>query len=80
MAPSVTDNAIARETIEHWQAAVNRLPETEREVYLLHSLSGLRFREIAENLEQPLGTILARMRRAVFKLKEALREDAWTDQ
>ncbi len=48
------------------------LPEGEREVFLMRCESDLKFREIADALEIPLGTALARMHRAVKRLQAAL--------
>lgn len=49
-----------------------RLPE--REVVLMRVEGGLTFKEIAEQLELPLGTVLTRMRAATVKLRKKLKE------
>lgn len=58
------------------QDAVNRavaaLPASQREVLELRHRRGLRFREIAEQLGRPLGTVLAQMRAALAKIDAAL--------
>lgn len=54
------------------RAAMDRLPEADREVLTLRHFGGLGFREIAESLGQPVGTLLARHHRAVAKLRAML--------
>lgn len=53
---------------------VRRLPAGEREVFLLRMEGGLKFREIADLLGRPVGTVLARMRRATMRLRKRLRD------
>lgn len=52
--------------------AVAELPASDREVVELRHHAGMSFKHIAELLEQPLGTVLARHHRALKKLKEML--------
>jgi RNA polymerase sigma-70 factor (ECF subfamily) len=52
--------------------AVAALPATQREVLELRHRHGLRFRDIAERLGRPLGTVLAQMRAALEKIDAAL--------
>jgi len=56
------------------QAAFDRLSSEQREVFLMRHYSGLPFREIAEILGVPIGTVLARMSRAMAKMREELGE------
>ena len=51
------------------------LPEMDREIILLRHFSELSFREIAELLDIPLGTALARAHRALKRLRAALGEE-----
>jgi RNA polymerase sigma-70 factor (ECF subfamily) len=53
-------------------AALGRLPEDQREVFLLREFGGLSFSEIADAMDCPLSTALARMRYAVLKLRGEL--------
>ncbi len=57
--------------------AVSKLPEEQREVFLLREYHGLPFREIAEVVQAKEGTVKSRMRYAL----EALRGDlsGWAD-
>ena len=41
--------------------AIERLPEREREVLVLKEFEGLRYREIAELLAIPIGTVMSRL-------------------
>jgi len=54
--------------------AIERLPESQRQVLLLRYYSGLKFVEIAESLGCPLNTALGRMHKAMLKLKELMEE------
>lgn len=58
--------------LEMVMEAVERLPEMQREVFLLRTQGNLAFREIAELLDIPLNTALGRMHDAMRKLKESL--------
>ncbi len=48
------------------------LSDEEREIVLLHAVSGFRHREIAEMLELPLPTVLSKYSRALHKLKREI--------
>jgi RNA polymerase sigma-70 factor (ECF subfamily) len=50
-----------------------RLPERERDPFLLHVLHGWEYQEIAEALGVPLGTVQSRISRGRAKLAKALR-------
>ncbi len=54
------------------RAALERLPEADREVVELRHHGGLSFNQIAEMLGEPLGTLLARHHRALKKLREIM--------
>lgn len=60
------------EAAERLRRAVDELPEADRTVLHLRHTAGLSFAEIAETLEQPLGTVLARAHRALGKLRKML--------
>ena len=57
------------------RACLEELESREREIVILHAVSGLKHREIAEILRMPLSTVLSKYNRAVKKLKRALQED-----
>ncbi len=53
-------------------AAMRRLADDERQIVMLHAVSGLKHREIAALLEQPMSTVLSRYHRALAKLRREL--------
>lgn len=55
------------------QQAVKGLPEDQRVAIEMAFFSGLSHGEIAESLQEPLGTVKARIRRGMLKLREQLR-------
>lgn len=56
------------------QSALKILKEDERNILLLHAVSGLKFREIAQGIEISLSTVLSKYHRALKKLKTYLTE------
>lgn len=58
------------EQLSALRAAMEQLPEADREVIELRHHGDLSFKQIADLLEEPLGTLLARHHRALRKLKE----------
>jgi RNA polymerase sigma-70 factor, ECF subfamily len=54
------------------EAALSRLPDTEREVILLRHFGRLTFEEIATVMNTPLGTALARSHRGLSKLRNSM--------
>jgi RNA polymerase sigma-70 factor (ECF subfamily) len=55
------------------EAALQQLPEKQRQVFLLRQHGELSFKEIAELLGEPLNTVLSHMHYAVTKLRQQLR-------
>lgn len=55
-------------------AALNILDVEEREIILLHAISGFKHREIAKSLGISLGTVLSKYNRGLKKLKKHLNE------
>ncbi len=54
------------------RAALDELPAEQRQVIALAFFTGLSQSEIALRLQQPLGTVKARIRRGMLKLREQL--------
>ena len=54
------------------QTALGQLPEAQRRVIELAFFEGLTHAEIAQRLEQPLGTVKTRIRGAMLKLRDVL--------
>ncbi len=57
------------------RAAVATLPADQQEALALAFFQGLSHAEIAERLHQPLGTVKTRIRLAMHKLRELLRDE-----
>jgi len=57
------------------QTALAALEDQERQVVVLHAVTGLKHREIAVLLELPLATVLSKYRRALKKLRVQLEGD-----
>lgn len=57
------------------ESALAILTEEEREIILLHAVSGMKHKEIAANLGIPLSTTLSKYRRALKKLREHLKKE-----
>ncbi len=55
--------------------AMERLSDVERKILHLRHYGELSFKQIAEILDQPLGTVLARQHRALKKLRDMLEND-----
>ena len=69
--PDADANLLHQEQRQWARGAVRRLPETLRKVVLLVSYQGLKYREAAEVLGIPVGTVKSRLHAAVEKLNEA---------
>ncbi len=54
---------------------VNKLPEKQKEVFLLRTHGELTFKEIAELMKEPLNTVLSHMHYAVKKLRKEMKAD-----
>ncbi len=50
------------------------LSEEDRNLIILHDISGLKYKEIAELLELPIGTVLSRYHRGIRKLQKEFGE------
>jgi RNA polymerase sigma-70 factor (ECF subfamily) len=61
-----------RELRGQLQAALKELPETQREVVLLHDLEGWKHAEIADRLNLPSGTVRSHLHHARRRLREIL--------
>ncbi len=75
MPPAGTDpsrRAAAREALTLVRAAIHRLPEHEREVFLLRQNGDLTYERIAIALGCPIGTAKTRMRSALRRLRQAM--------
>lgn len=53
-------------------AALKALSQEERQIVILHAVTGLKHREIADMLSLPLSTVLSKYKRSLSKLKNYL--------
>jgi RNA polymerase sigma-70 factor (ECF subfamily) len=59
---------------ERVRAAVESLPDFLRQVVILAYYQGLKYREVADILEIPVGTVKSRLHAALSRLQEAWAE------
>jgi RNA polymerase sigma-70 factor (ECF subfamily) len=71
---SVEREATGTELKERIARAVDKLPDEQREVFLMREIANLPFKEIAEITNVPENTVKSRMRYALERLQEALAE------
>lgn len=57
---------------EELNAALDELPANQREVFILHELEGVSFKELAERTGETVNTLISRKRYAVLHLRERL--------
>lgn len=66
------DELVSKEQASAVRAAVAALPVEQQRAVELAFFGGLTQQEIAEKLREPLGTVKARIRRGLFRLRETL--------
>ena len=66
------DNAESAEQCDALRKAVDKLPEASRQVVILVYFQGLKYREAAQVLGLPVGTVKSRLHCAMLKLTESL--------
>lgn len=71
---SVEREATGTELKERIARAVDKLPDEQREVFLMREIANLPFKEIADITGVPENTVKSRMRYALERLQEALAE------
>jgi RNA polymerase sigma-70 factor, ECF subfamily len=65
-------DAIAGEEARRLHLALDRLPQRERDVLVMHYLQSLSYRDVAVVLDEPVGTVKWRTSRALDELKNLL--------
>ena len=70
---SAADTANKKDEAAHVRSLLNNLPEDQRQAIELAFFGHRTHHEIAAQLEQPLGTVKARIRRGLLKLREQFR-------
>jgi RNA polymerase sigma-70 factor (ECF subfamily) len=63
--------AEARLTLASVRAAIDDLPDDQRDIVFLVCIEDLSYREVAEMLKIPVGTVMSRLARARMRLKRA---------
>jgi RNA polymerase sigma factor (sigma-70 family) len=58
--------------LEEMDAALDELPEEQREVFVAHEFMGYSFKELAEQTGVSVNTLLSRKRYAVLHLRDRL--------
>lgn len=73
-AAAVAGASLSAEELAVVRSAVKSLPLDQNEAIAMAFFGGMTHQEIANALEEPLGTVKARIRRGMLKLKESLGE------
>lgn len=70
---ALPDDEVIKEAFwEEVEAALEELPESQREVFVLNEFEGYSYKEISEMLDAPVNTLLSRKRYAVKFLRTRL--------
>lgn len=69
---SAEEEVLDQFTDEHVKAAIDALPESFRMPVLMADVEGFSYREIAEILDVPIGTVMSRLHRGRKALQKAL--------
>lgn len=72
--PPVSQDIESLERNEALMAALSRLDERSRQMVLLRHFGRMSFKEIAQTFECPVGTVLAKVHRALKSLREIMDE------
>jgi RNA polymerase sigma-70 factor (ECF subfamily) len=68
--PDPAEHAADRERAGHVREAVDQLPEPFKQVVLLAYFQGMRYQDVAQVLDIPVGTVKSRLNAALSKLTE----------
>ncbi|WP_051174475.1 RNA polymerase sigma factor [Marinimicrobium sp. LS-A18] len=72
------DRAEREDLLRHTLRALEQLPEDQRLVMLLVVVEGHSYREVAEQLGIPQGTVMSRLARARLRVQELLAPEQYT--
>jgi RNA polymerase sigma factor (sigma-70 family) len=70
--PDPEKSVVQEELRDRLRAAVGELAPAERAVWLATEVEGRSFKELAEDWDEPIGTLLSRKSRAAAKLRQSL--------
>jgi len=73
--PSPEQRTINRDTSRRVRVAIERLTVDFREVIVLREFEGLSYKEIADVVGAPIGTVMSRLSRARVELQKMLAEE-----
>jgi RNA polymerase sigma-70 factor (ECF subfamily) len=66
------ESVLREELSDLLQLGINHLPEEQRVVLVLSDVQGMSYQEIADIIEQPLGTVKSRLSRGRRRLRDFL--------
>ncbi len=72
VAESAETAAVKKETSLQLKSAIDKLPDTHRQAFLLKYFQGLTYEEIAHVLKCPIGTVRSRLHHSLIKIREAV--------
>ena len=72
--PSAEESMASKEALSLLAQGLRELPEGSREAIALFHLEGLSYKQVAETLDVPVGTVMTWLHRGRAKLKALLRE------
>lgn len=70
--PGADEKLATRQEISMLALAFEKLPENQREAVALHHLDGLQYREVADVLEVPIGTVMTWLHRGRAALRNMM--------
>ncbi len=71
-ASSAEDMLVSRQSLEIVRQQMDKLPDGQREAIVLHHVEGLAYRDVAEVLDVPMGTVMTWLHRGRKTLVNAL--------
>lgn len=71
--PTTRDSSASKDSVSFILKTIEKLPKKQREVVKLRLHEGLAFREIAECLGMPIGSVLSSMNDARIRLRDELK-------
>jgi RNA polymerase sigma-70 factor (ECF subfamily) len=72
--PESAADPVFRDRRKHLQSALQRIPSEQRQAVELAFFRGMTHEEISQQLEVPLGTVKARIRRGLIRLRSFIKE------
>lgn len=78
--PATDSQVYERELVDYLKKELTKLPEEQRETFLLKEQSGLTFEEIAQVMEVSINTVKSRMRYALAALRRSLKNKTFVKE